>query len=182
MRSAKLGNHLKWTPSIKWTLGKVCLVQVSLYYSWKYNVELLWQDKKLLAYCWSTVLTMLVFFYGSNLSSEAQDLIAQLLKKVRCKMNYVQLSKWIQSTGDLLTTYPVHCTWCVPVLLGITLWWTKFSCSHAKEVYISAFCVTYFILEKLEYGNVVWPKAQGPVPRKVVTFNPRLSQILSKVF
>ena len=40
-------------------------------------------------------------FYGSNLSSEAQDLIAQLLKKVCCKMNYVQLSKWIH----LLVTY-----------------------------------------------------------------------------
>lgn len=40
-------------------------------------------------------------FYGSNLSSEAQDLVTQLLKKVRCKMNYVQLSKWIH----LLVTY-----------------------------------------------------------------------------
>lgn len=112
-----------------------------------------------------------LFFYGSNLSSEAQDLIAQLLKKVRYKMNYVQWSKWIQSTGDLLTTYPVHCTWCVPVLLGITLWWTKFSCSYAKEVYISAFCVTYFILEKLEYGNVVWPKAQASINRAIWRVN-----------
>ena len=87
-------------------------------------------------------------------------------------MNYVQWSKWIQSTGDLLTTYPVHCTWCVPVLLGITLWWTKFSCSYAKEVYISAFCVTYyFILEKLEYGNVVWPKAQASINRAIWRMN-----------
>lgn len=109
--------------------------------------------------------------YGSNLSSEAQDLIAQLLKKVRYKMNYVQWSKWIQSTGDLLTTYPVHCTWCVPVLLGITLWWTKFSFSYEKEVYISAFCVTYFILEKLEYGNVVWPRAQASINRAIWRMN-----------
>lgn len=83
----------------------------------------------------------------------------------------LQLSKWIQSTGDLLKTYLVHCTWCVPVLLGITLWWTKFSFPYAKEVYISAFCVTYFILEKLEYGNVVWPRAQASINRAIWRMN-----------
>ena len=62
---------------------------VILNYSWKYNVELLWQDKKIitclpLKYCTYNVISkaLTCFFFGSNLSSVAQDLIAQLLKKV----------------------------------------------------------------------------------------------------
>ena len=62
---------------------------VILNYSWKYNVELLWQDKKNNYLLTTEVLYLqcnkqssYLFFFGSNLSSEAQDLIAQLLKKV----------------------------------------------------------------------------------------------------
>ena len=87
--------------------------------------------------------------------------------------------RWTTYSGlngyNLLVTYLQHTRYTVHdvclFLLGITLWWTKFSCSYAKEVYISAFCVTYFILEKLEYGNVVWPKAQASINRAIWRMN-----------